>query len=855
MSILSKLNPIARYKERLTKDITKLALEKAETIAFEKAFKTNDLSYQTWWEQQYSPITKRDYAFAMERHVWTYVCVYLLSSTIAGIPLRIYPAGQSNDKESEIKSGNDFDLINSPNAEMSYFDMMEALVTYLELTGDGFLEKDDPFDPKQLKVLRSYWCEIFADTRGIYQMQYKPNGVVMATLEPVDYVHFKWFNPLSELYGLGSIQAATDSIINDMHALNYTKKYFAGGGMINQYLKVSKTLGEHEFNRAKREAQDMIAGSKGIKMPVIDSDAEIMNAGFDPSKVLLKEERIMCRNEILACFGVPISLINLLDESASTYNNTEAQKKTFYQATILPKLKKIEGTFNRELFAAKGLECKFDVDGIDALKDDEKNLAFTVASLMKGDGARSVMTPNEIRKKYYNLPPVDGGDTIIIPKTTTSGMDTQGNGLSLQGAQPIAGGLPVAAGSDLGYSPKSSEIMPTPGHQNWTGRQSKTPEHDNLSWSEQNWTADGVNRAPNDPRAGKDVLRSKPEDPRTKPHTSWRGQQDLKYPKGGPNINGMNSRYGQRSPTIKRLSFKKIKEHQELFKAHYSRHDKSLEDSIKNVLKQAMNETISAVQKYYKPDEVKKASEDMVYKIVASLSDLDKRLLKSLVDGTSAASQDFINENYRKFGIPDEETANPVEDPVLPAAGQQSPYQDTNVLDRIRKDTELHIHDWAPSTAEQASDNLVNSVRQTIYHAAEEGDDVNTLTKRLEQVFKGIDQEDPDLPRVEDAYPKARQIARTELTRITNLTNQLMGEEGSMLYKTWITTMDGRERESHSYTHEQTVPVEQDFDVDGTAMSYPGDWRGGAGECVNCRCGVVYHSNDERYEESQAEES
>lgn len=61
--------------------------------------------------------------------------------------------------------------------------------------------------------------------------------------------------------------------------------------------------------------------------------------------------------------------------------------------------------------------------------------------------------------------------------------------------------------------------------------------------------------------------------------------------------------------------------------------------------------------------------------------------------------------------------------------------------------------------------------------------------------------------------------------------------------KTWNTTLDGRERDTHRALDGQTVPINDPFvSPSGARLMYPGDTSLGAGaaEIVNCRCSVTY---------------
>jgi hypothetical protein len=85
-------------------------------------------------------------------------------------------------------------------------------------------------------------------------------------------------------------------------------------------------------------------------------------------------------------------------------------------------------------------------------------------------------------------------------------------------------------------------------------------------------------------------------------------------------------------------------------------------------------------------------------------------------------------------------------------------------------------------------------------------------------------------------------VARTETTRAANVGHEMGAESTRLkLKKRWIATADGRTRDAHRAML-NSKPIERNelFSVGGTRMKYPGDPAGGAAQCCNCRCRVLY---------------
>lgn len=61
-------------------------------------------------------------------------------------------------------------------------------------------------------------------------------------------------------------------------------------------------------------------------------------------------------------------------------------------------------------------------------------------------------------------------------------------------------------------------------------------------------------------------------------------------------------------------------------------------------------------------------------------------------------------------------------------------------------------------------------------------------------------------------------------------------------YKTWLTIMDGHQRESHAEVNGMTIPISEPFDLQGGSVLYPRDESLGAedSELIACRCSLTF---------------
>ena len=131
----------------------------------------------------------------------------------------------------------------------------------------------------------------------------------------------------------------------------------------------------------------------------------------------------------------------------------------------------------------------------------------------------------------------------------------------------------------------------------------------------------------------------------------------------------------------------------------------------------------------------------------------------------------------------------------------------------------------------------------------------NTAKKTLTKVFRQL-QNDP-IFQTEGEVVKARmlkkqynryntyqakRLVRTEATNAANTAMYKSAQDifpGADMQKEWITSMDGRERDSHGAANGQIVDFDKKFTVMGESLKWPGDTNGSASNVINCRCAMA----------------
>jgi len=110
------------------------------------------------------------------------------------------------------------------------------------------------------------------------------------------------------------------------------------------------------------------------------------------------------------------------------------------------------------------------------------------------------------------------------------------------------------------------------------------------------------------------------------------------------------------------------------------------------------------------------------------------------------------------------------------------------------------------------------------------GESIAKLAKRIDDLY--VLQIIPD---------RSETIARTEVISASNWASmEAADQSGLTLNKEWLAAHDSRTRPAHAEADGQKVGMDEQFEVGGEPMDYPGDFGASAANVVNCRCTVIF---------------
>lgn len=347
---------------------------------------------------------------------WVFASVRAIADQVAQIELRLHKKQRGEDIAIEEHPA--IELLDSVNPFFTRYTLFERLQSNLELYGNEYwlIEKDSkgmpieiiPLNPTCVRVVRPN-----KPTKDTYVDYYEYD--VMGKIEKIDpsnIVHFKNYNPFSDVVGMSTLENARLLIETNIYTKEYNRRFFQNDATPNTVLTHPDSLQNEEIQRILDKWNDKYSGfRKAHKTALLHGGMDIKVLGNHSDMQFIEQSR-MTRDDILAIFGVPKTILGIIEDV--TVSNAKASNYIFSLRTVKPKMHRITDTLN-EFYLPLFKDESLYFDYKSPVQEDQ--VEITTANATKFNNGQ--LTINEWRKQD-GLPPVEGGDLVFMPFSLTA---------------------------------------------------------------------------------------------------------------------------------------------------------------------------------------------------------------------------------------------------------------------------------------------------------------------------------------------------------------------------------------------------------------------------------------------------
>ena len=354
--------------------------------------------------------------------------VSFLADSVAQLPLKVYIRNGETERERDRSSVAAMTLWR-PNSDQTEYEFINALMVEYLLNGTAFvLHLPDP-DYKsghQLRIIPSTWI-VDSEAFNAYSLKsitVVSRGGAPATKIPAeDFTLFKMYHPGQPGSYQSPVTALRQTLSEQIQADKFRSQIWKSSGRFNSYITRPKDVSpwddetKKKWIEAFREGWGSGGGSAG-KMPLLEDGMEIKPYQFNAREAQYAETKQLSREDVAAAYHVNPSLI--WHTSTQTYASAKDNARALYADCLGPTIQMLQQRINSFLLPMIGADP--DTYVIFDLSEKLKGSFEERASILQSAVGGPYMTRNEARADM-DLPPVEGGDELIVPMNVNNGID------------------------------------------------------------------------------------------------------------------------------------------------------------------------------------------------------------------------------------------------------------------------------------------------------------------------------------------------------------------------------------------------------------------------------------------------
>jgi len=349
-----------------------------------------------------------------------YACVTLIAGDIA----KLRPMLVEQDDDSiwtEVESSAFSPVLRQPNGYQTWVDFAEWYILSKLVHGNAYALKarDNRNVVTALYILDP--CRVTPlvapDGSVFYQLAADPladlqESVVVPAREMIHDVMCPLFHPLC---GVSPIYAAGFPAIQGLDIRGASGKFFRNGSRPGGILLVPGNLSQPQADEMKANWKSAFSGDNQGDVAVLTGGMKYEAMAMTAEQSRLVEQLQMTDEDICKCFHMPRHKVGVGPDP--TYTNIEAKNRDYYtdclQKTIVKFQTKLTTGLEMDRVPGKTLAVELDLD--DLLMMDTAAKADAASK-----GVTAGLSYNEARFRFWDLGPVEGGDSPLAQQQNYS---------------------------------------------------------------------------------------------------------------------------------------------------------------------------------------------------------------------------------------------------------------------------------------------------------------------------------------------------------------------------------------------------------------------------------------------------
>ena len=273
-------------------------------------------------------------------------------------------------------------LLARPNPAMARAEFLEAVIGYLQIAGNSYVEAIAPAPgraPRELWPLRPDRMSVLPGPTGLVEgYLYRVGGKEKRwPCDPASgrapVLHLRTFNPINDWYGLPPAEAAAFGIDQHNEAGKWNTALIQNGARPSGAIVYEPgeglgNLDDSQFARIKSEIEEQYQGARNAGRPMLlEGGLKWQEMSLSPKDMDFLASKHSAARDIALAFGVPPQLLGIPGDN--TYSNYQEARLAFWEQTVIPLLGHLRDELNAWLtpMFGEGLILDLDLDEVSAL--------------------------------------------------------------------------------------------------------------------------------------------------------------------------------------------------------------------------------------------------------------------------------------------------------------------------------------------------------------------------------------------------------------------------------------------------------------------------------------------------------
>ncbi len=287
------------------------------------------------------------YKEGVSKVTWVFRCIDVIASNQATLPVILR---KDNNPFGEVIGDNDLLKIfnNTSNKGENAFAFRYRLSAQLMMSSRGvFIEiiRGRDGNPTALHLLPPQNTSPIPDVNKFVKgYEVKISATEKKTLRPENVIWIRRPHPLDPYLSMTPMEAAGVAIEVESLAKIYNRNFLINDGRPGGLLVLRSEIAEDDKDEIRSRFRGNIGRAGSVGVISSDDGADFVDTAASPRDAAYIQMRTLTKEEILAAFGVPESIIG--NSSGRTFSNAMEEGKVFWMETMTPHLAMIARGFD-----------------------------------------------------------------------------------------------------------------------------------------------------------------------------------------------------------------------------------------------------------------------------------------------------------------------------------------------------------------------------------------------------------------------------------------------------------------------------------------------------------------------------